>query len=57
MVSIGSVCSRHYVGLIEGGRQSRMGLFKTAAEASTKAAAECVLLGLPRTYADIRRDV
>lgn len=55
MVSIGSVCGRHYVGVIEDGRQSRVGPFRTAGEAQAKAAAECERLGLPRAYVGIPR--
>ena len=53
MVSTGSACGRHYVGVTEDGRQFRIGPFKTAEEARAKATAECERLDLPRAYVGI----
>jgi hypothetical protein len=54
MVTLGSVSRRHYVGVIEEGRQFLIGPFSSAEDAWAKAAAECERLSLPRAYVGIR---
>lgn len=50
MVSTGSTRSGHYVVVTEDGHTFRIGPFKTATAACTRAAAECQRIELPRAY-------